>query len=360
MPPGNRTQTIVFLGAGASRCCGIPTSKELTNRILQLPESKGELHRLKRKFRANSVEFNTETLLAYLGASSNRKAQFNEVGPILLGLLKGNSDFALRSVLRHKTLMSHVKAEIRNQCYVRIKQTSVKFRLKELMRPYDFFLRRLAQNKRFGLSAELRAWPHGKRIYPNLEFFTTNYDDVLETFFDQVHIPTTDGYHETMVPPGKGDEVTYLFDESEFDDSSNVRIYKIYGSIRYARYKSSIVRIEPSVWLYASGQRMIGDLLIYPGATKIVWNEPQLQLFYRLHRRLSNRNTSYCIVIGYSFGDRAIADVFLDALRLNPSLKIFVVGPEAKATVRKIFGKCTSVKGISKAFEKLDPARDLR
>jgi hypothetical protein len=360
LPPRNRTRTIVFLGAGASRCCGIPTSKELTDRILELPGFEKELHRLKQRFRVHLVEFNTETLITYLSASSSKKAHFSEVGPILLALLKGNRGFTLRSVLRHKTLMSHVKAEIRNQCYVRSKQISVKFPLKELMERYDFFLRRLVNNKRLGLEAELGAGPDGRRIYPNLEFFTTNYDDVLETFFDMKGIPTTDGYHETMPPPGKGDEVTYLFDESEFDDSGNVRIYKIYGSVRYARYKSSIVRIEPSMWRYANGQRVIGDLLIYPGATKVVWNEPQLQLFYRLHRRLSNRKTSCCIVIGYSFGDRAIADVFLDALRLNPSLKVFVVGPEANATVLKIFGKSASVKSIEKTFEKLDPARDLR
>ena len=313
---------------------------------------------MKRKFKANSIEFNTETLLAYLESSSNRKAQFKDVGPIILALLRANHGFNLHSFSKHKTLLNHVKTEIRNQCYVRTKQTSIEFPLRELMFRYDRFLRRLIKNRRFKLGAELRVKPGGKRVYPNLEFFTTNYDDALETFFELMGIPTTDGYHETIAPPGKGDEVTYRFDEYEFDDPGNVRIYKIYGSIRYARYKSSIVRIDPPAWPFAGRQRMIGDLLIYPGATKIVWNEPQLQLFYRLHQKL--RQASYCVVIGYSFGDRAIADVFLNALQLNPSLKIFVVGPDAKDTVLGVFGKRASVKGIKKTFEKLDPERDLK
>lgn len=340
----------MFLGAGASSFCGIPTGTELTRRILHTGGR--EILKIRDRFEACSIPFNTETVLAFLEASSNRKLQFSDIGSVVLGLVKGNP-FDLRSVRRHNTLTRRVKLEIRNQCYVQ-RASRVKFPRAELLEKYDFFLKQLVTNRRFRLSPEL---PYTDPVYPRIEFFTTNYDDVLETFFDLKRIRIIDGYTEWMPPPGKGDEISYKFDDTEFDNTDTVRIYKLYGSILYAKYKGRVWRIEPNVWTMAE---RYGDLLIYPGATKIVWNEPQLQLFYRLHQRLSQKTCKHCIVIGYSFRDRAVADVFRNVVRLNPSLRLYVVSPDASAIADRIFQRHPSVKPIRRSFLKLDPARHLR
>ena len=342
------SSTVVFLGAGASSFCGIPTAGQLKSRILQ--KGGKDIQAIKRRFRTCSVPFNTETLLSFLESSSSRRLQFADIGPVVLGLVKGNL-FNLRSVRKHRTLTRFVKHEIRNQCYVQ-KPSAVAFPRAELLRRYDFFLTQLMRNRRFRLSRQL---PLNNATYPSIEFFTTNYDDVVETFFDLKGIPTIDGYADVVPPPGEGDEVTCRFNEREFDNPNAVRIYKLYGSIRYAKYKKRVWRIEPNLWSIA---QRLGDLLIYPGATKIVWNEPQLQLFYRLHQRLTV--CKRCIVIGYSFRDKAVADVFRNALALNPSLQVYVVSPDAHKIVKRVFHGNTSVKPIRKTFEKLDPAQHLR
>jgi hypothetical protein len=255
-----------------------------------------------------------------------------------------------------------MKYEIRNQCYVprhlaQQKKTMNVSPLHKLQAQYDRFLQGLISNPNLKLKAEL---PRGEPKYPNVEFFTTNYDDALETFFDWAGVPITDGYVEDMAAPGISDQIAYRFDETEFDDAAALRIYKLYGSIMYARQNSTITRIEPYTWSLPSHRRDFGDLLIYPGATKVIWNEPQLQLFYRLHERLRDPSTRFCIVIGYSFSDQVITDIFKDSLALNPSIRVYIVGPQAKTIARKKFAAYHSVKAVQKSFEKVNPVRDFR
>lgn len=359
MPHNGRT--IIFLGAGASRCCGIPTMKDLTKHLLSSELGK-DLRVIKRLFRTCSVPFNVETILGYLTTSANRHGYFRDSGSTHLALARGKKCIDLRSRPRHRTLAQQVKYEIRDRFYLqqehrRSRNRRKNFPIHTLQVRYDFFLQRLVQNQLFHLSPSL---PRGDPRYPNVEFFTTNYDDALETFFEWAGVPTTDGYVESIDPPDKGDQINYRFDELEFDDTDELRIYRLFGSVRYASYKGSISRIDPYTWSHPGRRRTFGDLLIYPGSTKVIWNDPQLQLFYRLHQRLRDPSTSYCIVVGYSFQDRAVADVFKNALYLNPSLRIYLVGLQARTIVRNVFDNHSSVKAIRKKFEKLDPLRDFR
>jgi len=256
-----------------------------------------------------------------------------------------------------------MKYEIRKQCYVQRQPRKRLVRKKRQLSPlhslqsrYDSFLRGLIANPLFHLTP---TFPHGDPKYPNVEFFTTNYDDALETFFEWAGVPLTDGYIEDIAAPGTSNQIEYRFDETEFDDAEALRIYKLYGSIMYARQGHFITRIDPYTWSLPNRRRDFGDLLIYPGATKVIWNEPQLQLFYRLHQRLREPSTQFCIVIGYSFRDRVIADVFKDSLALNPSLCVYIVGLQARTIARKIFTGYRSVKAVNKSFEALNSALDL-
>lgn len=337
---------------------------ELTKRIVAMDVWESELPKLRRSCRKCRIPFNVETILGYLTASANRHAQLLDVGSTILGLVRGHKSIDFSSNARHRTLAKYVKYEIKNQCYLQKERKRGRTPRKEADSPlhalnvrYDYFLRRLIENPLFGLSPK---FPLGVPIYPNVEFFTTNYDDVLETFFDWAGVPITDGYVEDIGSPKKGEHVTFRFDEVEFDDAQALRIYRLYGSIGYARYKNSITRIDPYTWSNPSRRRDFGDLLIYPGATKVIWSEPQLQLFYRLRRRLCDPTTLYCIVIGYSFRDRPITSIFKDALALNTSLRIFVVGKQARTIARSVFGDHHSIKPVGKNFETLDPVRDLR
>jgi len=343
----NAKETIVFLGAGASKCFGIPVLKELDKHILNLPGGFGkQIRDLKKRFEANSIPFNTQNLLAFLETSCNKRLRYKEAGPVLLSFVKGNKKFDMRSVAAHKKLIDVVKSEIRNRCIVQ------KDKLHLVRKKMDFFLRGLVRNRKFGLSAEI---PIGQPIYPSVELFTTNYDDVLETFCEWIGIEAVDGYVETVPVSAKTGWIVCKFDEHEFDLPNVLRIYKLYGSVRYARRNDYVVRIEPRTWPLLP---TVKDLLIYPGATECIWNEPQLQLFYRLQQCLYS--ASYSLIVGYSFPDRAVADVFRNALRLNPSMKSFLIDKRASWIVREVFGNPKSMKPINIMFEDFDPVKHLR
>jgi hypothetical protein len=347
-------QPVIFMGAGASRCCGIPISSELDRKIFAIPVLKSQTGILKRRFEQSSVPFNTETLLAYLEASANKESQWKEFGAVLLTFVREDRDIDKNSVPMHDILSRHVKRTIRKECYVRSKQTLKKFPLVILRDRYSSFFRGLTKNKQFELTPAL---PHHKPVYPKVEIFTTNYDDAIETFFEMEGVETTDGYADSGLNADDG-QVIVRFDENEFRNPRAVKIYRLYGSIRYARKGSFVTKVDPYLWSLPETTGSYGDLLVYPGSTKIIWNEPQLQLFYRLQQRLLT--ASYCIVIGYSFRDRAVAEIFHDALRLNTALTIFLIGYGASKIVRDVFGGNPSVRAIEKPFEKLVPQSDLR
>lgn len=307
---------------------------------------------LKNRFQRNGIPFNVETLLGFLETSCNRQLQIREIGSLALGLLRSNQRLERSSTPEHGLLATGVKDLIRTQCHVKSNKKRTQSRLRRLDSRYDSFLRGLVSHSLFGLAPKL---PPRNPRYPAVEVFTTNYDDVLETFFERKSVEFTDGYRETGEVSRSGD-IIVRFEEDEFRNPSPAKIYKLYGSIKYARIGNSTVKIEPYVWSF--GGTHMGDLLVYPGATKVIWNEPQLQLFYRLQQRLYR--AFYCIVIGYSFNDRAVAEMFLDALDSNKSLRIFVVSPSAENIKLEVFRNNPAVIPVHKRFEQFDPKRDLK
>jgi hypothetical protein len=351
--------TVVFLGAGASHCVGIPMADDLIRAILQIRRLRPELLILKERFLKNNVPFNTETLLAYLETSSNREKSFLDAGAALLGLTNRDRCFNLDSVTRHADLAKDIKAEIKKRCYVGATH-NVKFPEAVLQERFGYFLNGLTKNRKLDLK---RKFPRNKPKYPNLEFFTTNYDNVLDKFFSLQKIDIIDGYTETgytktigaaQIGNEQDERPTFKFDEIEFNDSDFPRIHKLFGCVMYARQGKDIFRIEPNVWPYATN---ILDLLIYPGSTKIIWTEPQLQLFHRFHQRLNM--ASNCVVIGYSFHDPAVNGIFTHAA-LNSALHIYCVcGKYTKKIVQRVFGDAENVTPVPKTFERLNPVRDI-
>ena len=138
------------------------------------------------------------------------------------------------------------------------------------------------------------------RVQP-IEFFTTNYDTLIEDALALQAVPYTDGFC--------GGAVAH-WDPSTMDGSNSdhksprARVTKIHGSIDWSRLGDRIIRRRISD-AYPEGQT---DLLIYPQALKyeLTKREPFDTLFAQLRKALNRASPQVLFVCGYGFGDEHI------------------------------------------------------
>ena len=146
------------------------------------------------------------------------------------------------------------------------------------------------------LFTELRAGRQ-LRVQP-IEFFTTNYDTLIEDALSLKQVAYSDGFRGGAVAywdPSKNDE------SATRQDDVRATVTKIHGSIDWARVGEQIVRRRISD-PYPEGET---DLLIYPQALKydLAQREPFDSLFYGFRTSLNRPLPQVLLVCGYGFGD---------------------------------------------------------
>ena len=206
-----------------------------------------------------------------------------------------------------------------------------------------------------------------KRLFKILKFnpcaifdiFTTNYDLVIEKYHEHhfteeydyskkshffsynSRISFTDGFllrtfedncltfkdefDDNVWDPKKYDDV---LSNDNSEDIPTLRLFKLHGSIDQYIERDKIVKRDI---LYptptASGEERL-ESMIYPMREKEVYKDTFFELFTRLKTNLLSEKI--CIVIGYSFGDEHIRNIFFDAVKRNPEIRIFMISPNAK------------------------------
>ncbi|MHB8870192.1 MAG: SIR2 family protein [Thermoleophilia bacterium] len=154
----------------------------------------------------------------------------------------------------------------------------------------------------------LAAWAARADYHQPVEIFTVNYDLLLETALERMSVPYFDGFvgnirarfHTELVEGTPGSD-------AESMPSFFVRLWKMHGSVNWARHEGEIVRIGQPVsdWQAAA---------IYPSDTKYEESRrvPFVVLQDRLRRSLHQPET-LAIVAGYSFGDGHLNELLFDA-----------------------------------------------
>jgi hypothetical protein len=257
----------VFLGAGASRACGLPTVAELQKEVLK-------------------------------GLEKDAQAQFE-------GQLKGrNLEQALTRLRRIHALLddgtgeidgltAHVAANLdRDVC----RQVVAALDLKDAdLDPMLLFA----------------AWVGRTDHHLPLEIFTVNYDLLIETALEDARIPYFDGFvgslrgrfHTDLVEEWPGTVLTRL--PADF-----VRLWKLHGSVNWAWSEdlgTEIVRLGESVHEGTPAA-------IYPSDTK--YEESRRVPFIVLQdrfRRALNASETLAIISGYSFSDQHLNELIFDA-----------------------------------------------
>ena len=133
---------------------------------------------------------------------------------------------------------------------------------------------------------------------PPIEFFTTNYDTLIEDALALKSIAYHDGFRGGAI--AFWDEPTNNGSVA-LDDTVFASVTKIHGSIDWARVGERIVRRR----IADSYPTECADLLIYPQALKydLAQREPFDTLFQRFRTSLNRTLPQVLLVCGYNFGD---------------------------------------------------------
>jgi hypothetical protein len=151
-----------------------------------------------------------------------------------------------------------------------------------------------------------------------VEFFTTNYDTLLEDALALERIPYRDGF----TGGGIG---FWSTDAYAPRDGTRAIVTKLHGSIDWYRdgtMPSPMLRVRPTD---SYPRRNGGAVMIYPQATKYLntQRDPFAELFQRFRNRLAVKQDHVLVICGYSFGDEHI----------NAEIENAMAAPDSQLTI---------------------------
>jgi hypothetical protein len=140
----------------------------------------------------------------------------------------------------------------------------------------------------------------------NWVIFTTNYDICLEYYWRQVANVGIDTNFMLDQRTGK----SILRPNSILAEPNKMKLFKLHGSFNWLIDEKTREVIEVT----EKGNSLIGtsyagELMVYPIAEKELYLEPYVSMLVRLNREL-NKHPIW-VVIGYSFNDPVIQEIFI-------------------------------------------------
>ena len=155
-----------------------------------------------------------------------------------------------------------------------------------------------------------------------LDVFTTNYDRVIEEYCGQRGILCYDGFRHNER------ESVYEWDPSTLkrrmalSGETILWLHKLHGSLNWRRMTTGrVVRVNPEEPIGIGGEESYSEnLLIYPAQKDVPESDPFRSLYDSFERRMSTSNL--CVVLGFSFRDPYLNEVFADFLRREKTLLI--------------------------------------
>jgi hypothetical protein len=184
-----------------------------------------------------------------------------------------------------------------------------------------------------------------------VNFFTTNYDLVLQTYLNlaKAKHPTLMGW---VVQDG-----TTIADRNHWDpynyNPGGTMLVPLHGSIELHRTKIGGVIKGQANETEIYGEELTGELLIYPVRGKYIYQDPFAKMFSLFSQALET--TEYAIFVGFSFNDEAIRDSFISTIQRRwklyrnsgqQMLKVVIYSPHAEELIK------------TKLFPQLEPLPD--
>lgn len=323
----------MFLGAGASTEFGIPSIREMTRLFVkEYPHHKSRIDKIRRDLRRVGFFVNIENFLSYARGQVKPKQTLLNSSPFVCSLIQNKK---LGYDPKARKLINDIEEFIARKCCI------LDYWSLCIKKHYERFLKRL--QKRFRNVEQIN----------DIDIFTTNYDNVIEKFGSAMGIDVFWGYE----PMGDG---TYRFAPELYDSRGSIRLYKLHGSVTLgiilnertgelaftysqsglkvgARYKDS----------YGRKWKVVERVMIH-GYEKDPSREPYFDLLYRLKEKL--KAVSAVIVVGYSFSDSSILQIFCDVLNSRSDLKLIILNTRAKRIKKSLFNNSRNIRAINAPF----------
>ena len=318
----SKAKVMIFLGAGASAALDIPTSKKFPRFIAEkhkcninsLLASCVDYLRSTGKGEYNAGQLDAEDLRDWL-VSMERTTES-------LSRIKSGSVPPLSKFRGDPSGSYTYVKEIRLQFDQIIRETYKEVPQKEAYQHYNILFQRL--------------WNCGLSILP---IFTTNYDQVLESYAEHPRssINFVDGFSRGRSGAGTLRLNTNLF-ETSVSASNTALFFKLHGSTTWFKHK-----VQKEVIFLPFGSTPspeYDNLLIYPtkDKAKILEDYPFNEYYKYLKGYLESESLRLCIVIGYSFGDPAINEFFETAIARGMRLLIIDPSPNAASLLSSEIG----------------------
>lgn len=295
----SQSRRAFLIGAGCSKCAGLPLMNELTHEVLkEIPNTEKAyviLESLIQEFgeaKGCTIEDYMSELVDHISIASRREQRSSINTSVEIG---GNS----YTVSDLKDALATIKQYI--------ERVLVNRRVN--IQHHRDFVKAVHGRLQSGRSGQVQP----------VDYFTLNYDTLVEDALSFERIPLADGF--------KGGATGWWSAEAYDEKGVQARVFKIHGSIDWCLISDEILpsRIRPSL----KDDIKMEPVLIWPAATKYreTQRDPFAHIITRLRAALQPgaNNEIVLSIIGYSFGDAHINYELNRALRESDGRVSFVV-----------------------------------
>ncbi len=310
---------LLFLGAGASKPFGVPTMKEMVEEFEKELEPGSEDEKLYEDIsvalKNRHGRFDLETVLMVLEALENPDKWHPFAAYVLDKFGKNyNAVIDSKDIINAPILAKKLKDFLSDKC---------RFNMDEYENNKGLY------DTLFQLSDRVAGITGVSTGSSVSAIYTTNYDRYIDSYirdtYSEAYYYKVRDYFERLNNPE-----TLTFKDEYFSSSYNppTEFVKIHGSIDWYldKNRGNLVRTDSPMKTYESG------IMIYPTGDKPLYQEPWIKLLLLLKGALSR--TSIWIVVGYSFNDEVILNVFKEALSQGKQSghpkKLFILSKSAE------------------------------
>ena len=234
----SQNKRVFLLGAGSSKCAGLPLMNELTDSVLEKAKSDSDQYKLLKKIKSNfegsdssNIEDYMSELVDLISICDRRKTKGSDVNQIQIG----DNKYTLNDL---NTLLGEIKENI--QLLIQEKKPS------------------LDTHRKFIRNIHGRLITGKGQINQKVDYFTLNYDTLLEDALSLEQIPFADGFD--------GGVTGWWNLETYEKDLIKARVFKIHGSIDWCLIEDDVLprRIRSDLELSKKSE----PVLIWPASTK--------------------------------------------------------------------------------------------
>lgn len=285
-------ETIIFLGAGASVPADVPDTREFI--------------------------YGAKGFLNHIGSCGTENEQ--KILRILIERLErrlGKEQADLEKVLETVTDLNNLNDNILTDFFEEKKPLFNEKDMKDLLQ-LEKKLRRFIREMTI-VSDDKIEYLEPLRFFTPLKVYSVNYDTCIEQFCKKYSLSYTDGFELYWHPE--------FFEDEEY----RVKHYKLHGSVMWWKTnRNTYVKIpikSPMKNIELITGEIAENVIVYPVPGKADYSRPLLDLKSMLYKDL--KQARICIVIGYTFRDDSIKQVFFEAAEENHDLLIILISPSA-------------------------------